>query len=151
MRVLLVTLLLAGTSARGARLVAQAPTPAATDSARLQGTWSMVSGAADGYPMPAAYVQSMRRVASGSEVTVEMGGRLFFKATISLEPTRSPKTIDYHMTGGPTVGTVQLGVYEISGDTARFCFASPGKARPKEFATNAGDGRTLSTWVRTAP
>ena len=127
---------------------AQMPAAVPTDSARLQGTWVMASGAADGYALPPEYVQQMRRVNVGREVTITMSGSLFFKAEISLDTAQSLRTIDYHMTAGPTAGAVQRGIYAISGDTVRFCFAAPGGPRPTTFTTVATDGRTLSTWIR---
>jgi uncharacterized protein (TIGR03067 family) len=122
-----------------------------SDSVRLQGTWSMSSGSADGYLLPPDYVKTMKRVFVGSEVTITMGAAVFFKAAIRLDPTTSPKAIDYRMTDGPTAGAIQLGIYSIVGDTARFCFGAPNAARPGDFTTTANDGRTLSTWVRTKP
>ena len=133
------------------RLAAQAQPPVPSDSARLQGTWSMVAGSADGYPLPPAYVERMRRVFTGNELTVTSGGTLFFKATVGLDPAHAPKTIDYHMTGGPTAGAVQLGIYRLAGDTVRFCFGGANAPRPMDFSTKAGDGRTLSAWVRAKP
>ena len=147
MRIVRTITLLALTSLSGT-LGAQTPSPASTDSARLQGAWVMLAGAANGYSLPETYVRNMRRVLTGNEVAVTVGDQLFFKATIALDPTKSPRTIDYHVTGGPTSGAVQLGIYAISGDTARFCFGAPDSARPNEFTTATGDGRTLSTWVR---
>jgi uncharacterized protein (TIGR03067 family) len=133
------------------RLEAQGASPAARDSAALQGTWRMVSGAADGYTLSPEYVQQMQRVFGGSEVTVTMGGQLFFRATVVLGRSDTMRTIDYHMTGGPTAGAIQLGIYTLSGDTAHFCFAGVNAPRPSAFATTPGDGRTLSTWVRSSP
>ena len=132
-------------------LAAQGLKSSASDSARLQGTWSMVSGSADGFALPPEYVKSMKRIFVGSEVTVTMGAALYFKATIRLDADKTPRAIDYHMTGGPTTGAVQLGIYSVSADTARFCFSAPNAPRPGDFTTAAGDGRTLSTWVRSGP
>ncbi len=132
-------------------LGAQGRTSSASDSARLQGTWTMVSGSADGFALPPDYVKAMKRVFVGSEVTVTMRAELFFKATIRLDADKAPRTIDYQMTGGPTAGAVQLGIYSLSGDTARFCFSAPNAPRPGAFTTTTGDGRTLSTWVRSEP
>jgi uncharacterized protein (TIGR03067 family) len=132
-------------------LVAQAPAATPSDSARLQGTWVMVSGAADGVAMPPAYASAMRRVLAGSDLTVTMGGQVFFRATVELDPDQAPKAVDYHMTAGPTTGAVQHGIYMFTGDTVRFCFASPGGARPTDFTTTPGDGRTLSSWVPARP
>jgi uncharacterized protein (TIGR03067 family) len=115
---------------------------------RLEGEWSMVSGEIDGQPLPAEYVKGAKRVAREDETTVMIGGRLFLKARYTIDPSKKPKTIDYAMTGGPTKGKTQLGIYELDADTVKFCFAAPGKDRPGEFTTKAGSGRTLSVWKR---
>lgn len=132
----------------GTGIGAQSRTPAATDSARLQGSWAMISGSADGYAMPPGLMAQMKRVFTGNTLTVTMGASLYFSATIQLNPATTPKTINYHMTGGPTTGSVQLGIYRLAGDTAWFCFGAPGDLRPADFTTTAGDHRTLSSWVR---
>ena len=116
---------------------------------RLEGEWSMVSGEIDRQPLPAEYVKGAKRTARDGETTVMIGGRLFMKARYTVDSGKSPKAIDYAMTDGPTKGKTQLGIYELDGDTVKFCFAAPGKERPKEFTTAAGRGRTLSVWKRT--
>jgi uncharacterized protein (TIGR03067 family) len=119
--------------------------------AKLQGEWSMVSGSANGQPMPAEMLKQMKRVCKGDETTTTMGGQLFMKAKISIDPSKTPKTIDYQMTDGPTRGKTQLGIYEVDGGTFRSCFASPGAERPTDFSSKPGDGRTVSIWKREKP
>jgi len=67
--------------------------------AQLDGDWSMVSGQANGIPLP--------------------------KDLVAGDPTKKPKAIDYMMTEGPTKGKTHLGIYELDGDTVKFCFAAP--------------------------
>ncbi len=124
------------------------------DLALLKGEWTMVSGSADGQPMPEQMRRQMKRVCQGDETTVTMGGQVFLKAKVTLDPSKKPKTIDYDMTAGFTKGKKQLGIYELEGDTFKSCFASPGAGRPADFTSKPGDGRTLSVWKRvqlTAP
>lgn len=118
------------------------------DVAQLQGEWSMVSGEIDTKPMPEALLKGSKRVAKGDETTVTIGGMLFMKAKFTVDPSKKPKTIDYMMTEGLTKGKTQLGIYELDGDTVKFCFAKPGQDRPTEFVTKEGSGRTLSVWKR---
>ena len=121
------------------------------DLAQLQGEWVMVSGSADGQPMPDEMRKQMRRSCKGDETTTTMAGRLYFKAKISLAPSKQPKTIDYQMTEGFTKGQSQLGIYEVEGDTFKACFGKPGAERPTDFTSKPGDGRTLSVWKRDKP
>lgn len=116
------------------------------DLAQLQGEWTMVSGSADGQPMPEDMLKQMKRVCKGDELTVTMADRIFLKAKFTIDPSKKPKTIDYEMTEGLTKGKKQLGIYELNGDTFKACFNSPGAERPTEF--KAGDGLTLSEWKR---
>ena len=116
------------------------------DLARLQGEWTMVSGSANGESMSEEMRKEMKRVCKGDEITVTMGGQVFLKAKLTLDPSKKPKTIDYEMTEGFTKGKKQLGIYEINGDTFKACFSSPGSERPTEL--KAGDGLTFSEWKR---
>jgi len=121
------------------------------DMTRLQGEWLMVSGSADGQPMSDPMLKQMKRVCKGDETTTTMAGQLFFKATITIDPTKKPKTIDYQMTDGFTKGKKQLGIYEVDGATFKSCFGKPGAERPTDFTSKPGDGRTLSVWKLEKP
>src|SRR5689334_15096045 len=116
------------------------------DLAQLQGEWTMVSASADGQPMQDEMVKQMKRVCKGDEITVTIAGQVFLKAKITLDPSKSPKTIDYEMTEGYTKGKKQLGLYELNGDTFKACFNAPGAERPT--ALKGGDGLTFSEWKR---
>lgn len=121
------------------------------DLAQLQGVWSMISGSADGQAMPAETAKRMKRVCKGDEATTTMSGQIYMKAKITIDPLKTPKTIDYQMTGGFTKGQRQLGIYEVEGDTFKACFGKPGAERPTDFTSKPGDGRTLSVWKRDKP
>lgn len=127
---------------------AQDDAAAKKDLAALQGEWSMVSGSADGQPMPDNLRTQMKRICKGDETSVTMDGQPFFRAKISLDPTKKPKTIDYAVTEGSNKGKTQLGIYELDGDTLKSCFAAPGAERPTDFTGKEGEHRTVSIWKR---
>ena len=95
----------------------------------LEGQWSMARGEADGQALPKEMVMSAKRVAKDGETAITIGGQPYFKAKYSIDPTKKPKTIDYMMTEGVTKGKTHLGIYELTGDTVKFCFAAPGIRR----------------------
>lgn len=115
---------------------------------KLEGEWSMVSGEANGQAMPKERVTSGKRLAKDGETTISFGGQVYFKAKYTIDPAKTPKTIDYAMTEGPTKGKTHLGIYELDGDTLKFCFAAPGLDRPTEFTSKEGSQHTLSVWKR---
>lgn len=116
--------------------------------AKLDGTWQMVSGQASGFPLPEEKAKTGKRVAKDGETTITFGDQPYFKAKYTIDPSKKPKTIDYMMTEGPTKGKTHLGIYELDGDTVKFCFAAPGKDRPTDFTAKEGSERTLSVWKR---
>jgi uncharacterized protein (TIGR03067 family) len=118
------------------------------DLTQLQGEWSMVSGSADGQIIPEQMLKQMKRVCKGDETTTTMAGQVYFKAKITINSSKTPKTIDYQMTEGVTKGKMQLGIYELDGETFKSCFGKPGAERPTDFTSKPGDGRTVSVWKR---
>ncbi|HJZ91193.1 MAG TPA: TIGR03067 domain-containing protein [Gemmataceae bacterium] len=132
-------------------LGADAPADAVkTETAQLEGEWTMVSGKRDGQKLPDDFVKSGKRVAKDGVSTVTFGDPLFMKARLTIDPGKKPKTIDYEVIDGQGKGKTVLGIYEIDGNTVKFCFAAPDKERPTEFASKEGSGHTLSVWKRTA-
>jgi uncharacterized protein (TIGR03067 family) len=115
---------------------------------RLVGEWSGVSLVMNGQALPAEYLKGSTRVVKGNETTVTVGGQVMLKATFTVDPARSPKTIDYTLSEGPDKGKRQLGIYALDGDVAKFCFSSPGADRPTELESKAGDGRTFGVWKK---
>lgn len=122
--------------------------PVEKDMARLQGEWSLVSGTADGFPIPESMLPDSKRVCKGDELTATVGGQLVLKARITIDPSRRPKTIDYDVIDGPTKGKKHLGIYELDGDVFKSCFGAPGAGRPTSFVSKQGDKQTSTVWKR---
>src|SRR5262249_39470738 len=105
---------------------------------KFQGTWTFESVEAGGKEEPAADFKGITVVFEGDKYAVKKGDEVIQAATLKLDPSKSPKTLDSTVTEGPNKGTVILGIYEISGDTLKVCFDPEGKKRPTEFKTTSG-------------
>jgi uncharacterized protein (TIGR03067 family) len=115
---------------------------------KIQGEWSMVSGERDGQPFSEEIVNDAKRVVKGDEVTVTVGGQVFLKAKITVDPSKKPKNIDYKILDGPEKDMTMLGIYEFNGEMLKFCSAAAGKDRPGDFKTSENSGRTSTIWKR---
>jgi uncharacterized protein (TIGR03067 family) len=148
MRLLAIVPILAVPFVAGAGSAGDAKDDLKKEMVRLEGEWLMVSGEANGFAMPKEMLKSGKRVAKDGETTISFGAQVYFRAKYTIDPSKKPRAIDYQMTEGPTKGKTHLGIYELDGDTLKFCFAAPGKERPTDFTAREGSGRTLSVWKR---
>lgn len=118
------------------------------DLAALEGEWTMVSGEREGQPLDEARVKTAKRVSKDSVTTVTFGEMVFMKAKYTVDPSKKPKAIDYEFDEGPNKGKKALGIYEIDGDTVKFCFAGVDAERPTDFTAKAGSNRVYSVWKK---
>jgi uncharacterized protein (TIGR03067 family) len=117
------------------------------DMEQLQGEWELISAEQDGRTIPPAALRRAYLRVTGDEHVATVGGQAF-NGSYVLEPLRSPKGIDTLDRSGPLSGGPASGIYELTGDVFRVCFAAPGDARPYEFTTRSGTGRMLFVWKR---
>jgi uncharacterized protein (TIGR03067 family) len=112
----------------------------------LEGEWVMVSCVMAGQPLDEGYLKFGKRVARGNEVTVFMAGQVILKARFTADRAKEPKTMDYVLLHGPSNGKMQYSIYALKGKTLKVCSSAPGQARPADFSSIKGDGRTLTVW-----
>jgi uncharacterized protein (TIGR03067 family) len=119
------------------------------DTARIQGTWALTWAEDDG-----AAVASPK--AKGSEVffgreTIRLAdkdNKEVWLMRYTLDATASPAAVTLTVVGGEGKGKTALGIYELTDDTLKFCFAPPGAERPKDFDAPAGSGSHLLVLAR---
>jgi uncharacterized protein (TIGR03067 family) len=64
-----------------------------------------------------------------------------FKGAVKIDPASKPKHIDFTIEEADKfVGETARGIYELEGDTLKWCSSAPGKAeRPSEFPAMQGE------------
>jgi uncharacterized protein (TIGR03067 family) len=136
-------------------LMAAEPAKKDSDFAKLQGTWATVSLINDGKTLvdeknppkgPAT-----RLAYEGDKWLIKVGDKTVASGIFKIDSTKSPKEIDIYDEAGKTNDKTKLGIYEIDGDTYKFCLASAGKPRPTTFASEAGSGHSLGVSKREKP
>jgi uncharacterized protein (TIGR03067 family) len=112
---------------------------------KLQGTWILVSRAEGGQVVPAKD-DSITFTFTGNKWTWKNGDTLAQAGILKLvDLNNTPKSYDNECTDGVNKGAKAKGIYQVEGDTFKYC---EGANRPTDFTTKAGDGTYCCTWKR---
>jgi uncharacterized protein (TIGR03067 family) len=132
----------------GLLVAADAKDDAKKELEKLQGDWVMVSSERNGEALPDEQVKALRRTIKDDEFTVTRDNETVAKGKFTVDPSKSPKTIDVTITEGDNTDKTMKGIYEIDGDNYKVCFAPFSKDRPKEFSSKGDEGLVLSVWKK---
>lgn len=113
----------------------------------LAGEWSMGSGTFDGHPLDRNFVKLGKRIVEGSEMSVTFGKEVYSRAKYTVDRSKTPAAIDLYNSQGANAGKIQHGIYEVAGKTLKLSIAASGQERPRDFASEPGDGRTVVVWT----
>lgn len=108
------------------------------DQSALQGMWKTEKMIKGGNEAPADVIKTWKLECKGKRF-IPHGDKHDDPADFALDASKSPKTIDIKPEGGETM----KGIYELTGDRLKICFAEPGQNRPKEFKSPAGSDLIL--------
>lgn len=107
------------------------------DLQQFQGSWRAISiHQADGRPATEDEIKNARLVVDGTKFTLK-GKDFTINGSFTIDPTKTPKTIDVVLTGDDGTKTTFLGIYRIQGETRKSSFALEG-ARPTQFSPKKG-------------
>jgi uncharacterized protein (TIGR03067 family) len=108
---------------------------------KFQGTWKQVAYERDGVAEPSDDEEGWdpRTTFEGHSFAVTIAdGSTVIRGTFTIDPTRSPKAVDWTDTFGPDAGKTFPAIYDFEGDRLIFCAAMSG-ARPTEFKSKRGE------------
>jgi uncharacterized protein (TIGR03067 family) len=135
-----------------AGLLLAAPSAGQDDVARLQGTWRTVSLVNDGKVLVGENVPpkgpATKLAYAGDRWLIQVGDKTIASGIFKVDATKAPKEIDILDESGTQNDKAKLGIYELDGDTYRYCLAPAGKPRPAEFASQEGSGYSLGVSKR---
>jgi uncharacterized protein (TIGR03067 family) len=105
----------------------------------IQGTWK-VTRLEYGGRINTEHFREDTWIFKGDQLTLIGDGKVFYKMTFKLDPTKQPKTIDLTITEGDSdVGRTDLGIYRLAENTLTLSRSL--SERPKEFAGAGKRGR----------
>jgi uncharacterized protein (TIGR03067 family) len=116
----------------------------------MQGSWKPVTAELAGKPFPDEVLKVMKLVVTDGKYTVTVGEQTD-EGTVKLDVAKSPRAMDIVGTKGPNQGKTIPAIYELTATTLRVCYDLSGKARPREFKTQADTQLFLVEYKRQKP
>lgn len=121
------------------------------DRKAFDGTWVGAFNRRDGATVPEDEAKQARLIVTGDRYTMDRGEDRTSRGTTRIDPTRTPRSMDVSIIDGPHKGETWLGIYELSADTYRACFATEGGPRPTAFTSEPGSKQILWVFKREQP
>src|SRR5262245_10325123 len=118
-----------------------------SDLEAIQGTWELSSFERDGKDVK---LEDVTKVTfTDDKFVIKRGDAIVAAGTFKLDPSKKPKACETTYTEGPDKGKTFKGIYQIEGDTEKFCRAGlPSDERPTEFKTKPNSGQVMSVYKR---
>jgi uncharacterized protein (TIGR03067 family) len=116
----------------------------------LQGNWKVVSAEAGGNPLPKEAVPDFTYIIGADGKATGKMAQSEYSATVTVDPTKSPKTMINQHESGSKKGKKQYAVYKLEGDKLTVCITAPGSpesSQPKDFTTK-GTANVLFVFER---
>jgi uncharacterized protein (TIGR03067 family) len=104
----------------------------------LEGKWKAVALEAGGMALPKEVVPDFTFTIGAGGKSTGKSPKGEYQALITVDPKKSPKTMDNLHESGDHKGKKQFGVYKLEGNKLTVCITAPGAMeadRPKDFVT----------------
>ena len=138
----------AGVLAAGLALAADVKDDAAKkELEKFNGTWQAISITHDGKEASKDEIAKVTLTVKGDHYTLRTGDNEI-EGTHKLDPTTTPKQIEAVRTKGENKDKPMLGIYELTEESFKVCFAAPGKDRPTDFSAKEDSGNRLIVMKR---
>jgi uncharacterized protein (TIGR03067 family) len=120
---------------------------------KLRGTWLTGSLVNNGKTLvdektPPKEGSTTKLVYDGTTWMITVGDKTVASGVFRIDATKMPKEIDIMDESGVMNDKTKLGIYELDGDTYKYCLAPAGRPRPTEFISKVGSGHSLGVSKR---
>jgi uncharacterized protein (TIGR03067 family) len=102
------------------------------DQRLLTGTWKPTEASLGDNKIDMMVLEMATVVYEGDKYTITIGDKVE-RGSFTLDPTKSPKTMDIFPTEGDNNGKTLLAVYLLDGDKLTICYSLTPTVRPDDF------------------
>jgi uncharacterized protein (TIGR03067 family) len=120
------------------------------DKSALEGRWKAVAAVLNGKELK-KQDKELYFTAAGRTFIVKEGAKVVARGTFTTDSNKRPRQIEFTINEGPRAlkGLTLYGIYEVKGQTLRWCVTSLGAdERPSEFQSAEDSGFLLVTLNR---
>jgi len=113
----------------------------------LSGRWTIVYQEVDGQTLPSAYDLHHTLELQGNSFKIEISGSVAYEGTFTVNTASVPHQVvlSYNTSANPTFLTgPRPGVFQLEGDTLKWCFGLPGRAAPTALNTTTNSDLVLT-------
>ena|ERR1043165_3254450 len=108
------------------------------DAKKMEGNWTIESIVSKGEKPPADQFKDITMVITGNKIQMKLKDEAVSTVTYKLDAEKKPKQIDLTHVDGDQKDKVEMGIYELDGDTLKISSSDPGEKRPEAFESAAG-------------
>ena len=114
----------------------------------LEGTWQYTSQVENGKEADKEKVKAVTvTITADGKWEAKHEGKVFLEGTVKLDPSKKPKAADWKITTeGDLKDKTALGIYDVTRDTWKHCFAM--EKRPAKFESKEGSKVTYAILKR---
>jgi uncharacterized protein (TIGR03067 family) len=115
----------------------------------FEGTWTVAELQVNGKKATEEEVKNFetKLTFKDNKLTLTLEGQTF-EGTVTIDPSKTPKTVDVKAKNRRGDQVESHGIYEIDKDTLKVCYVTGSKERPKEFKSTEGSGAFYTVYKR---
>jgi uncharacterized protein (TIGR03067 family) len=117
---------------------------------KFQGVWKVAGLEANGSAVPSEDIPSILVTIKDHTFSAAIEDRNE-RGSFTVDSSRAPGQMDIRPETGPDAGESLPGIFEMTPDGFRVCYARPGRPRPATFSTSEEAGRLLLVYKRQQP
>ncbi|HUR52835.1 MAG TPA: TIGR03067 domain-containing protein [Gemmataceae bacterium] len=130
-----------------AALVADDKKPADADAKAMVGKYGVMKAELGGKDLTEPLKVLKFEITEGGKYTASHGEEID-AGTFTLDPTKTPKTMDVKPTGGPLKGKLVKAIYKLDGDILTICYDHNAGDRPTAFESKPDTTTLLVAYKR---
>jgi uncharacterized protein (TIGR03067 family) len=110
----------------------------------LQGTWKVIAAESRGEISSRKEIEELEVIFTGNTIHIREAGKVQERFTYKLDPSKTPRAVDFTFTEGKKKGRTDRAIYQLDGNNLKICIQENKDApRPDAFATREGTDLSL--------